>query len=458
MIFTKDKNFYKTLITLSLPIALQNFITFLIGVADNIMVGSLGDAAVSGVFMGNQIQVLLQVFSGGIEGAILVISTQYWGKGESGQIKKIVAIGVRFAVIFSLAVTLISAIFPSFMISLFTKEQPIIDSGSQYLRILSISFVFFALTQAFISAMRSVENTKVGLYVSLTSLIINVTLNYILIYGKLGMPRLEVRGAAIATVISRVAEFVIILIYVTVIDKKLKFKIKDVLARDKELLLDFIKYGTPIILGQLVWATNMLANSAIMGRQNKEGVVAALSIANTLHNLTYVVMNGLSSAVGIITGKTIGEGKEKLMREYAKTVQVLFIILGFITGGVLQILKNPFISLYNVSADAVKYAKQFINIISITAIGTCYQAACIYGLVKSGGDTSFTLKNDAFFVFLVVIPSAIITTVLGFSPAVVFFCLKSDQLLKCITGAIKINRYNWMKNLTRGGTGQEKPA
>ena len=458
MIFTKDKNFYKTLITLSLPIALQNFITFLIGVADNIMVGSLGDAAVSGVFMGNQIQVLLQVFSGGIEGAILVISTQYWGKGESGQIKKIVAIGVRFAVIFSLAVTLISAIFPSFMISLFTKEQPIIDSGSQYLRILSISFVFFALTQAFISAMRSVENTKVGLYVSLTSLIINVTLNYILIFGKLGMPRLEVRGAAIATVISRVAEFVIILIYVTVIDKKLKFKIKDVLARDKELLLDFIKYGTPIILGQLVWATNMLANSAIMGRQNKEGVVAALSIANTLHNLTYVVMNGLSSAVGIITGKTIGEGKEKLMREYAKTVQVLFIILGFITGGVLQILKNPFISLYNVSADAVKYAKQFINIISITAIGTCYQAACIYGLVKSGGDTSFTLKNDAFFIFLVVIPSAIITTVLGFSPAVVFFCLKSDQLLKCITGAIKINRYNWMKNLTRGGTGQEKPA
>ncbi len=458
MIFTKDKNFYKTLITLSLPIALQNFITFLIGVADNIMVGSLGDAAVSGVFMGNQIQVLLQVFSGGIEGAILVISTQYWGKGESGQIKKIVAIGVRFAVIFSLAVTLISAIFPSFMISLFTKEQPIIDSGSQYLRILSISFVFFALTQAFISAMRSVENTKVGLYVSLTSLIINVTLNYILIYGKLGMPRLEVRGAAIATVISRVAEFVIILIYVTVIDKKLKFKIKDVMARDKELLLDFIKYGTPIILGQLVWATNMLANSAIMGRQNKEGVVAALSIANTLHNLTYVVMNGLSSAVGIITGKTIGEGKEKLMREYAKTVQVLFIILGFITGGVLQILKNPFISLYNVSADAVKYAKQFINIISITAIGTCYQAACIYGLVKSGGDTSFTLKNDAFFIFLVVIPSAIITTVLGFSPAVVFFCLKSDQLLKCITGAIKINRYNWMKNLTRGGTGQEKPA
>ena len=458
MIFTKDKNFYKTLITLSLPIALQNFITFLIGMADNIMVGSLGDAAVSGVFMGNQIQVLLQVFSGGIEGAILVISTQYWGKGESGQIKKIVAIGVRFAVIFSLAVTLISAIFPSFMISLFTKEQPIIDSGSQYLRILSISFVFFALTQAFISAMRSVENTKVGLYVSLTSLIINVTLNYILIYGKLGMPRLEVRGAAIATVISRVAEFVIILIYVTVIDKKLKFKIKDVLARDKELLLDFIKYGTPIILGQLVWATNMLANSAIMGRQNKEGVVAALSIANTLHNLTYVVMNGLSSAVGIITGKTIGEGKEKLMREYAKTVQLLFIILGFITGGVLQILKNPFISLYNVSADAVKYAKQFINIISITAIGTCYQAACIYGLVKSGGDTSFTLKNDAFFIFLVVIPSAIITTVLGFSPAVVFFCLKSDQLLKCITGAIKINRYNWMKNLTRGGTGQEKPA
>ncbi|MBQ1260919.1 MAG: MATE family efflux transporter, partial [Clostridia bacterium] len=181
-----------------------------------------------------------------------------------------------------------------------------------------------------------------------------------------------------------------------------------------------------------------------------DGVIAGLSIANTLSSLAYVIMNGMSGAVGIITGKTIGMGLERKMREYAKTVQVMFLLLGIFSGLVIFLAKNPFISIYGVSESARAVARQLINVLAVTTVGTCYQAACLFGLVKSGGDIDFVFKNDLFFVFLVVIPSALIATRLALPVWVVFACLKSDQILKCFVAVVKINRFNWMKNLTRG--------
>ena len=449
MILTKDKGFYRSLLSLSVPIALQNLITFSVNLADNVMIGALGDAAISGVYMGGQIQTLLQIFSVGIESAILVLAAQYWGRGDRPAVSRIASIGLRASVLFGLLLTAVCAAAPRFVISLFTKDDSIISVGAEYLGIVAYSLVFFCITQALIAAMRSVESARIGFYVSLISLICNLALNYLLIFGKLGLPALGVRGAAIATFISRVLEAVIMVVYTLFIDKRLKFSPSELLKLDRVLLKDFIKYGTPIVLGQLVWAVNMMSNSAIMGRQTAEGVVAGLSIANALHNLTYVVMNGMSGAVGIITGKTIGEGKEKLMREYAVTVQALFLALGVLTGVTVRLLRDPFISLYSVSAAAAEQARSLINVITVSVIGTCYQAACLSGLVKSGGDTSFVLKNDAIFVFGVVIPSALIATRLGLAPWIVFACLKCDQILKCFVAAVKINRFDWLKNLTR---------
>ena len=217
---------------------------------------------------------------------------------------------------------------------------------------------------------------------------------------------------------------------------------------DRQLLKDFIRYGLPVIGGQVVWSANMMANSMILGRYSA-GVIAATSITGMLHNLIYVWMNGLSSAVGILTGKTVGAGQYEKMKEYAKTVQVIFLIVGLLSGAAVFLARDGFISLYNASPEAQEYSRQFINVISVTIIGTCYQAACLFGLVKSGGDISFVFKNDTIFVFGVVIPSALIAMWLGAPPWVVFACLKCDQILKCFVAVVKINRFNWMKNLTR---------
>lgn len=449
MLFTKDKSFYKRLILLSIPIALQNLITFCVNLADGVMVGVLGDAAVSGLYMGNQIQTLLQVLNAGIEGAMLVLAAQYWGKRDTDSIHKIVAIGTRFSLGVGIVLTLICSIFPKGVIELFTKDAVTVEAGAEYLSIVCLSYVFFCITQSLIAAMRSVEVARIGLYVSLCSLFSNVGLNYILIYGKLGMPAMGIKGAAIATLISRILEASIILVYVFLLDKRLKFRIPHLFRSDKLLLKDFIKYGTPIVAGQLVWATNMMVSSGIMGRQTALGAVAAMSIAGNLNNLAYVVMNGMASAVGIITGKTIGARQEDRMREYAKTVQIIFLTLGIVTGLSVFMLKSPFISLFAVSEAAKSEATKYINVLAVTSIGTCYQAACLFGLVKSGGDISFVFKNDFVFVFFVVLPSAIIATLLHAPAWVVFACLKCDQILKCFVALVKVNSYNWMKNLTR---------
>ena len=182
---------------------------------------------------------------------------------------------------------------------------------------------------------------------------------------------------------------------------------------------------------------------------------AAASIANTLHTLAYVTMNGMSSAVGIITGKTIGAGRIRLMKEYARTTQILFLALGLLTGLLMAVIRGWFIGLYSgVTEQTAVYAWQFCTVLCVTFVGTCYQAACLFGLVKSGGDIGFVFKNDTIFVLLVVLPSAILASYLGAQPWVVFACLKCDQIFKCIVAFFKINSFNWMKNLTRDESGE----
>ena len=454
-LFTKDRSFYRSLILLAVPISLQNLVTFAVNFADNVMIGSLGDDAISGVYVGGQLQSVVQMFVGGIEGAILILAAQYWGRKDRDSIRKVVSIGVKFALGVGLFTTLVAVLFPQWVIRIFTTEPGVIREGAAYVQIVGFTYLFFSVSQVMIAAMRSVETARIGLYISCMALVVNVCLNYVFIFGHLGFPAMGVRGAAVATLISRIMEMCVSIGYVFFVDKKLRFGWRDLLHTDGQLLRDFVRYGLPIIGGQVVWAVNSLANTKILGYYSA-GVIAAASITGMLHNLVYVWMNGMSSAVGIITGKTVGAGQYEKMKEYSKTVQMIFLFVGLISGAAVFLFRDGFISLYNASPEAQEYSRQFINVISVTIIGTCYQAACLFGLVKSGGDISFVFKNDTIFVFLVVIPSSLIAMWLGAPPWVVFACLKCDQILKCFVAIVKINRSNWLKNLTRDASTEEK--
>ena len=448
-ILTRERDYYTSLVRLAIPVALQGLITFLVSFADNLMVNSLGDAAVSGVYMGSQIQTLLQMFTGGIGNAIVIISSQYWGRRDTQRMRSIVAIGVRVSVVVGLVFSLIGLTFPEPIIRIFTADPTVVEQGAIYLRCVSLSYAFFCVTQALIASMRAVEVTRMGMWVSLASLFVNITLNYVLIFGKLGFPALGVKGAAIATVFSRMTETAVISVYVFLRDDRLAFRARHLRLFDSALRHDFFKYGLPLVAGEIVWSVNMMCNSMIMGGYGAS-VIAAVSVANTLNSLAYITISGLASAVGIITGKTVGAGKTELMKEYARTTQVIFLGLGVITGLGVYLIGRPFVSLYTgISAEASAQAVLLARVLAVTLVGTCYQMPCLFGLVKSGGDITFVFRNDSIFVFLVVLPSAFLAAHFGAPAWFTFACLKCDQILKCFVAVVKVNRYNWMKALTR---------
>ena len=447
-ILVKDRSFYLNLVHLTLPIILQSLISFGINFTDNLMVGRLGKYAIGGVFFGGQIQGFLQMMIGGIEGAIMVLAAQYWGRKDTKSIKQIIAIGATVSLFFGVVFCAASFFWTESILSMFTPDAAVIAEGVRYLRIISFSFLCFSISQILISSLRSVETVRIGLYISLMSFGTNILFNWIFIFGKFGFPPMGVAGAALATLISRLCEMVFMLVYVFKIDQKLKFKLRELIAYNRVLIRDFIKYGAPILGGQIVWSINMMIQSALIGRINPEAV-AAISVSNMLFNLVFVGMTGLSSAVSIITGKTVGAGQFELMKLYAKTIQLIFLGVGIASGVLIYVSRDLFLSLYALDEQTLLLARQFLTILSITVVGTCYQASGLAGLVKAGGDTAFVFLNDTIFVFLVVLPSAAIALfVFHASPWIVFLCLKSDQILKCFVAVVKINRFKWMKNLT----------
>ena len=427
---------------------MQSLISIGVNFADNLMVGTLGDYAISGVYIGGQLQSVLMMLTGGIEGTVAILSAQYWGRRDTGSIRRIVTIGVWLSLAVGVIAALLCFFMPITLVRLFTIEEAVVAEGSAYLRIIAFSFLFFCISQVMIASMRSVETARVGLYTSLATLCINVTLNYILIFGKLGFPAMGVRGAATATLVSRAAEMTIGVVYVFLIDRKLCMKPRDLLVIDRILSGDFVRCALPIMGGQVVWSCNVLISTGILGVYTA-GVMTAVSISGMLGSMAFISMNGLSQAVGVIAGKTIGAGQYEKMKEYARTTQVIMILVGLVSGLLIFLLRDGFISLYHVSDEARFYSRQFINVVAVTTIGTSYQVSCLSGLVKSGGDIAFVFKMDIIFVFFVVLPLGWLFQKLGLEPWLVFFALKCDQIIKCFVALVKINRFNWMKNLTR---------
>lgn len=440
---------FKSLVALAIPIVCQNFITYGVTLADNLMVGRLGEAAINGLFMAAIVQLVLQMILGGIESALSVIATQYWGRKDRERIKDVFAICMRAALLLSIVVSAVTFFFPKAIINLLTSSPEAVVEGARYLRIVSPSFIFFGASMMLVAAMRSVEVVRIGLINSIIAFFVNIFLNYLLIFGSLGFPKMGVAGAALATVISRVIEFSVALFFVLRIDNHVSIKPCDFLRHNRVILGDIIKYGTPLMLGQIVWAINKFTMRHIVGHF-EPSASAAVSISENLDGLLWVGTFGLAAAMGILTGRMIGAGQYDLVKAYAKRMQLVFIGIGVLSFFVVILCGDLFVSFYNLSSETIETAKTFLLVLSFSVLGRSYQAPCLMGLVKAGGDTSFVFKNDSFWVFCWVLPSAFIAWKVFNAPDwVVYACLLSDQVTKCVVAAIKINRFRWIKNLTR---------
>lgn len=306
----REKKFYRDFFTMTMTIALQNLIVYGVNLADNIMLGAYSETALSGVAIANQVQFLLQMVVTGAASGMGVIISQYWGKRQTEPIRRVFAVGFWISIILSGVMSLVVWFKPYWVMGLLTNEQSIIPSGVEYLKIMVFSYLMFSISNSLLGVMRSVETVRIGFYISLSTLLINIFLNYALIYGHFGAPELGVKGAAYATLTSRAVEFLVSVIYCRLIDKKLRLKFKDVFAVKRNYIADFIRSGVPLMLSNISWGIAMSVQAAILGRLGASGI-AASSIAQTLFQCTSVVAYATGDAARVMTGMAVGEGDMK---------------------------------------------------------------------------------------------------------------------------------------------------
>ena len=445
-----DREYFRSLILLAIPLALQNLLTYGVSFADNLMVGQLGDAAIAGLYLGTLVQTLLQIMLFGLESAMLILGTQYWGAKALPPIRNLTAICLHCALLFTAAVALSVGLAPRFWLGLLTPDAAAIAAGTPYLRVVSLSYIPFAAMLFLLCAMRTVEVVRIGLYNSVVALVVNVGLNYVLIFGKCGLPAMGVTGAAWGTVVARLVELLVVAVYVFRVDRRLRLRPGDLFGRwDSRLFQDLVRYGTPLMAGEVGWCTNIAVQTAIIGQFHAAGIAAA-SIVDTMNRLLWMGVLGLTAATGILTGKTIGEGRLDDMRHYAKLMQVVFLAIGLLCGGMVFFGRETMISFYNLDATTVPVVRAFANVLAVMMVGRCYQCPCLMGLVKAGGATSFVFKNDTIWVFLWVLPSAFVAQRFLHAPAwAVYALLLSDQWTKSAVAYWKVNRFDWMLRLTR---------
>lgn len=448
-IFTKDKAFYKTFFKLLIIISLQQLAALAVNMVDNVMLGRYTELALSGATLVNQIQFTLQQVSAGVGLGIVVLASQYWGQRRIQPIKKIINVGLKVGLLIGIIFFLVSLVFPHFVLSLLTNDKTVIAEGMKYLKIICWTYLIFAVSNSLMYSLQGVETAGVGTAMSVSTIIINLCLNYCFIYGNFGAPEMGIRGAALATLISRIVELIIIVVYLFVFDKKLKAKIIELIAFDFLYLSDYIRVAAPVVISGALWGIAQAAQTAVLGHISAS-VIAANSIAVIIFQIFAVVGMSCANVASVVMGKTVGEGKLSLVRSYSKTMQGIFIILGVISAVMLFSFKDLIVGFYSVSDETKKLAIQFITVLSVSTIGTCYEYPVESGIIAGGGFTKYQAYADNIFMWLWTIPSACLSAFVFHFPPVVTFCfLKSDQILKMIPNSIICNRYRWVRILTR---------
>ena len=447
--FTKDREFYKSFLRLCVALMLEQAVILSVNLADNLMLGTYSQAALSGVAAVNQIQFVYQQLVYGIGNALIVLGSQYWGQKRLKEIRSIAGIGVRLEIALALILLTLVSLFPEGALRIFTDQADYVAEGVAYLKIIRFSYLFFAVTAVLLSTMRVVESVKIALRVSVMSLIINVGINYLLIGGNLGAPELGARGAAIGTLTARVVEFIVVGTYV-LRDKKLGLRLRHLLEHNGQLVRDFIRISIPTLGAAFLWGIANALQTVILGHMN-DSAIAAQSISNTVFLLLKVTAVGAASAASVLIGKTVGEGDMDRLKQYTRTLQLIFVGVGLALGAIMLLIRIPLLGVYapKISQETYDLANAYMLIQAAVLVGMSYQMPVNTGIIRGGGDTRFVLILDlvAMGVF---IPLAWMGGLVWNWPAIaVIVCVNMDQFLKCIPAAIRVNRYSWVHKLTR---------
>lgn len=453
--FTKDRSFYRTFVRLALALMVQQAVVLSVNLADNVMLGSYSETALAGVAAVNQIQFVLQQLVFGFSNGMIVLASQYWGRKQTGPIRRLTAIAFWGALLVAAALFALASLFPRHLVQLFTDDPAIVAQGCAYLSIVRFSYLFFAATTVLLGSLRAVERVRIALVVSLVALVVNCSINFVLICGRFGLPELGVRGAAIGTLTARVLECAIVSVYALAADGRLRLRPADLLRLDRMLLGDYVRVSLPVVVTSALWGLNTAMQTVILGHMSS-GAIAAHAISSTIFLFLKVTSVGAASAASVIIGKAVGEGDRGKIRAYTRTLQAIFVCIGLSLCSILLLIRMPLLSLYTLEPATRRLAEQFIVIEAMVLVATSYQMCVNTGIISGGGDPRFVLVVDLIVIWGIAIPLSFLCAFRwDASPVVVMLALNSDQALKCVTSAVHCNSYRWIKTLARPQSGQD---
>lgn len=436
---------------LALSLALQNLLTYGVNMMDTLMLGRYSQNAMGGVSLCNQIQFLLQMLVVGAGEGAVVMGSQYWGRKKLEPIPHIIGVALRFGG--ALAVLLFILVFgwPNQILSLLSNDPAVIAEGAKYFSIIRYTYVIFTITNILVASLRSIGVVRIGYMISGSTLVINVCLNYLLIYGNLGFPEMGVRGAACATLIARCVELIIVIWFLKYRENVLNLNLRKLLHIDTSYVHDYMKVSLPVLINQALWGVAQMVQTGILGHLGGD-VTAANAISVQVYQVLSVVCYGAASAAGIVVGRTIGEDNEKKLHPLVTTLQVLFISIGLCSGLAIFLLRGPILAAFGgtLTENAYRLSRQFMLVLAITTVGTSYQMACDNGIIRGGGDTAFSAKMNLVSMWCIIVPfSAMAAFWWKCPPVAVFFLLKWDQLYKAIPVGIRLHSWKWVKKVTR---------
>lgn len=446
-VFVRDKEFYKTLVAYALPIALQQLITVGVNMADNIMLGQLGEAPMSGATLANNFITIFQIMCMGLGMGASVLVSRFFGMKDQLGMKRSVNIMYRLLFVVATCFAVATAVFPAQIMGLFTEEQDVILQGTGYL-LISIPCYYlngYAVTSSIM--LRSVGKANIPLLSSCCSFFINIFFNWVFIFGKLGAPEMGVNGAALGTLIARVVEFSIIMGFLLFVDKNIGFRIKDLTLSVKELIGEYIRISIPVLISDTLLGLGNSAVAAVMGRIGST-FVAANSITTVVMSLATVVIQGISQASCTITGITLGKGEVEKARAQGNT----FAALGFIIGGfgcvLILAISDLVVGAYKITPRTAELARDLMHAVAITIWFQAANSILTKGTLRGGGDTRFLMVADIIFLWLCSIPLGALTGLVYKWPGFwVFIMLRIDQFIKCFVCVIRLRSGKWIKRI-----------
>jgi putative MATE family efflux protein len=443
-----NRSFRKELLRIAAPVAFQNMLISSLTVIDTLMIGRLGEVEIAAVGLANQLFFLALLFFFGVSSGASVFMAQFWGKKDIASIHRTFGFAFTLAGSAALLFGIISVTLPVQVLRVFTPDEAVITAGVSYLRIAGISYLFVAASVLCSVSLRCVEEAGTPLKATVFSIVLNIILNYLLIFGAFGFPRMGVAGAALATTIARGGELIILYISIYVKKNVLAASLREMFSFDRAFVRRFFVTATPVILNEMAWATGMVMYKIVFARMGT-AVIASMNIVETVSNTLFIIFMGTSNACAVMIGKRVGMGKPEEALLAARRFIAMSVVLGSFVGLLSLVMARYVPHLFNVSDSVKLMTRRVLLIFPIVFPLKVVNIHTVIGIFRAGGDTSFSFLVDLTGVWLVGVPLAFIGgLVWGLEIHLLYLLLGLEEVSKTIMSIYRLRSKSWIRDVT----------